>query len=1128
MQLTEEQVRAIDSRAPLICVDAAAGSGKTHILVERIVHLLEHDRVGLDGIVAFTFMEKAAAEMKARLRARFRERALDPTATTETANRWRDLERGVDGARVSTIHAFCMAVLRENALRLGADPDAAMLGDGEEDLLARQAVADTLHTMLHEGDPHAIRLVVGQGTAAAGQALREVLRRRTVFRDVCAALPMEDPEALLVEWKRRCTDEYGRRMRDLPQSWTLHGLLARLRALDGCCQSPGEAREARRVRARDVLAEIAGGRPGAKETAELLGSLLTPDGRRASKGPWIDEDSYLKAEKVLKEVKSFAEKALQPLQAADPQTDADAAELAVSFAAVARRVIDAHDAAKRAANALDFDDLIDRTRGALQDDPALCARVAGGIRHLLIDEFQDTDRVQYGIADLLASCKDGPELFVVGDPKQSIYLFRGADVALFGDVRGRAGDHALPLANNFRSLPDVLGFVNNLFVRSGLLAAVEDYKGIRTSRTAMGDMPRIEVFVPRIPDGVKALKAEEQAQAEAEFLAGRVRGMVESGELLPVDKQGERRPAGYGDIAVLFRKSTHMHVYEEELRKADVPYCRAAGEGFYERQEVMDVLHLLKAVTDPWNEPALLAFLRSPMACLSDDEIVRLRMAGGVARVFNGGEMPDGFPRPERLSDARRLLADLRGVAELPCGAFLRRALERTHFEPVLMGQYQGLQKVSNLRKLAAAADNFARRAPAGLRGFVQYLDDLRSGAAREGDANLQAEGGDAVVLLTVHKAKGLEFPIVFAADTGGVRGSRSSSMHMHAALGLALNPEDDGGEKSPCAMALAVKDRNAREEESEEARTLYVALTRARDYLVLMGPPDPKPASWFGVIDRVFGVASKEDGAAFSGKTWWGGVRRDPPEVPHAKAGPVEDGNLDVGRLRARIEQIPTAGAPERRVFSVSEVLNQIFGDGGDEECGGTESVALRNTPEEEREGRNFAMARGSLAHRLFEEWDFATQAPRDLEGLLKEARLGLANRARLRREFEAMATRFRGCPLALRLGGDPALKREEPFLLALGGAVLRGTIDALLSDGTVVDYKTGVPDERKKTRYALQLAIYAGAVRRLLGTEPREGLLYYADPGETAAIPLDAATVEAALARAEAAVRVLRGTGV
>ncbi len=1128
MNMTSEQRAAIESRARLICVDAAAGSGKTHILVERIVHLLERSGARLEGIVAFTFMEKAAAEMKARLRRRFRERALDPEATPEEATRWRAFERGVDGARVSTIHAFCMAVLRENALRLGADPDAAMLGDGEADLLAQQAVTGTLHAMLHEGDPHALRLVVEHGSAAAGQALNGVLRRRAVFRDVCETLPMEDAAALLAEWRRRCADEFNRRMRDLPQSWTLHGLLGRLRALDGFCTSPDEAREARRVRARDILAAIAAGGTDVKAILLMLETLLESDGLRASKKPWTDEEAYTKTEKLLKEVKSFAEKALQPLEAKNPQTDTDAAQLAVSFAAVARRVIEAHDAAKRAMNAMDFDDLIDKTRSALRDDPALCARVAGGIRYLLIDEFQDTDRVQYAIADSLAACPDGPALFVVGDPKQSIYLFRGADVGLFGDVRGRAGNDALPLSKNFRSLPDVLGFVNSLFFRSGLLAAVEDYKGIGADRAAVGDAPRIEVFVPRPGDDGKALKVEEQAQAEADYLARRVRAMVESAQLLPVDREGQRRPAGYGDIAVLFRKTTHMHLYEEALRRAGVPYCRAAGEGFYERQEIMDVLHLLKAVTDPWNEPALLAFLRSPMACFSDDEIVRLRRAGGVARAFHGDTIPEGFPRPERLTAIRALLQELRGSADLPCGAFLRRALELTRFEPVLMGQYQGLQKVSNLRKLVGAADNFARRAPAGLRGFVQYVDDLRSGTAREGDANLQAEGGDAVVLLTVHKAKGLEFPIVFVADTGGARGGHTPAVHMHSALGLALNPEDEDGERSSCAMALAVRDRNAREEEAEEARTLYVALTRARDYLVLMGPPNPKPDSWFGVIDRVFGVAALEDGAAFNGKTWRGVVYRDLPEELPAKPETAPDADVDLNRLRARIGPIVVTGAPERMMFSVSEVLNQIFGDGGEEESGGTEAGERRRQDEEDRGGRSYAMARGTLAHRLFEGWDFAKDMPPDLDELVKDARLGLTLRARLREEMETMVNRFRGCPLYGRLATAGELKREEPFVMALGGAAIRGTIDALLADGTVIDYKTGKSDAKKTERYQVQLALYAAAVRRLLGKEPGEGVLYYADLGEAVTVALDAARVESAITRAEGAVHVLRGSGV
>jgi hypothetical protein len=325
--------------------------------------------------------------------------------------------------------------------------------------------------------------------------------------------------------------------------------------------------------------------------------------------------------------------------------------------------------------------------------------------------------------------------------------------------------------------------------------------------------------------------------------------------------------------------------------------------------------------------------------------------------------------------------------------------------------------------------------------------------------------------------------------------------------------------------MALAISDRNAREEEAEEARTLYVALTRARDYLVLMGPSDPKQTSWFGVIDRVFGVATMEHGAGFNGKTWRGVVHRELPEALPSATVVTPDADLDMDRLRVRIAPIVSAGAPERRMFSVSEVLNQVFGDGGKEERDGSEMGEQRRIPEEDRAGRSFAMARGTLAHRLFEEWDFAAGAPPDLDELVKEARLGLTNRGELKIQLEAMAEHFRGCPLQARLAIDPGLKREEPFVLALAGAAVRGTIDALLTDGTIIDYKTGTQDASKAARYAMQLALYAAAVRRLLGKEPRGGLLYYADHGEAVTVALDAATVESALARAEQAVCELRG---
>ncbi|MBW7864805.1 MAG: UvrD-helicase domain-containing protein [Candidatus Hydrogenedens sp.] len=1133
MTRTEEQNRAVTTDARRVCVDAGAGSGKTAILVDRVVHLLENPRLWpdreprLDGIVAFTFMEKAAAEMKSRLRAAFHRRA--PEDDREKMTHWRELERNVDAARVSTIHGFCAGLLRENALLLGFDPDVAVLGEAESLLLSESVTADTLHRLLEEEGGAAFELFVEIGGSRLKTALKEVLRRRALFRRVTEGLSHENPATLLAAWRARCAEEHARRLRELPRSVAFDRLRRELRALDGFCDTPGEARESRRRAALAVLDSIADGGLTEKEIQAGLESLLVKDGLRGNAKRWADRESFDKADDLVQGVKELARNITVPFGAEDPELEERAARAACAFVQVAGEVIAAYQEAKRRLGCMDFDDQIEEAFKALREHPELRARTAAGIAHLLVDEFQDTDQVQLDIARLLAGEPGGPALFVVGDAKQSIYLFRGAEVEVFRREQEGA-EETIPLRVNFRSAPDVLGFINNFFMRSKCLNAVEDYAGMKTHRPAMGGA-RVEFFVTPPTEEGKAPSGEAQREAEAAFVAARIREMVEGPEPLMVQEKGSggTRPAAYGDIAVLFRAATHTHYFEEALRDCGVPYCLVAGGGFYERREVLDVLALLKVVTDPWDEAALVDFLRSPAACLTDDSLLCLRMAGGVARVFNGDTVPDGFGQADRLARARELVVELRGCRELPPGTFLRRAIARTGMEAMLLGQHQGLQKVSNIRKLAQAADSFADRLPARLGAFVRYLDEVRSGAVREGEANLQAGGGNAVSIMTVHKSKGLEFPVVFLPEMalGGRRGGRDKLL-MHRSLGLALPMEDDEGNKADCMMAEAVKDRILREEEAESARTLYVAMTRARDYLVLCGGPKARQNTWFFLLDQVYGVSEKAHLDTVEGKSWRAVVRREIPAAVPGSMRPASETVPELDRLRALMGSVEP-GPVDGRTFSVTALLNWM------ERCADEEQEA-RPEPDEEKMGeplphaqsapdRDFAMARGTLAHRLFECWDFAGDNAGLPETLLREARLGLEHMEPLRAQLEKMADLFRQNPLHARLKADAGLRRELPFHLVLDGVVLRGTIDALLGDGAVLDYKTGAPSPDKAPRYQTQLALYAEAVRQIAGHAPEEGLVYYVDRGELHPVEFGDDVMAETLERARRALREMRG---
>ncbi len=1123
MKYTPDQERAVYSDAPFICVDAGAGSGKTRILVDRMVSLLTtpgrwpDGRPRVDRIVALTFMEKAAAEMKTRLRDEFRKRA---EAAEESADMtlWRGLERGVDAARMSTIHAFCSALLRQNALRLGLDPDFQAATEGESRLLLGETVTAAFHGMLEEGDGNALLLAVEVGPEKAKAALSQAVGQGVLFRGLLELQSAETPAALLAHWKTVCEQEEQRRLRGLRHSGKVRRCVRRLEECGHSCTNPADGRAARRRIALEILGEVLreDGHPDrlAVLRAEYSGITVKADGKN-----WTDPADYKQAGDVVDDFKKLYSKVLFPPLDALPETDANAARLACAFAAVARTVMEEHRRVKRERNLLDFDDLITGARDALRDDEELRRRTAAGIRHLLIDEFQDTDSVQLEIAHLLHREANGPDLFIVGDAKQSVYLFRGAEVGVFRGEKERAQreGEAIPLSVNFRSRPGVLNFVNEFFQKSSLLSAVETYKGMDSNRSPR-EGAAIEVFVSTVPEGEKWRQGEHLA-AEADFIAGRILEMTAGKSPLLVEDKGTKaiRPARFGDIALLFRRGTQAHLYEEALRRAGIPYCRASGEGFYERQEVEDFLNLLKAAHDPWDEPALLSFLRGPAACLCDDDILRMRRAGGVARVFNGAATPEGLARPDRVAGARSLLARLRAAEDRPLGAFVRLALEESGLDAVNAALFQGVQRVSNLRKLAALADVFDGAGTQTPASFIRYLDEVRSGAVREGDASLETEGGDAVVILTVHKAKGLEFPVVFLPDMNSENNSKNGILSMHRDLGFTLKPEDDEGGGEKCSLWLAMEGRNKREAEAESARTLYVALTRARDHLVLCGPEKPKDGSWSGAVDAVFGFSALAHGVEVAGENgaWRARVLREPPVLTQAPPRAVE--SPESLRFNPVLVAPPAPSAAPFKTISVTSLLNMMFPGTEEDEPQAPDGEGRRMRRHAAAPDRVYAMARGTLAHRLFELWDFKKDVPPDLDMLLDEAALGLNHRPKLREELENMTARFRASELFPRVAADGGLRRELPFQMVLGGVVLRGTIDLLLGDFTVVDHKTGAPKPEKSARYALQLALYALAVRGAAGQAPPGGLLYYVDKGLPERVDLSAEALRDAMVRAE-----------
>jgi len=1089
-------------------VSAGAGSGKTFVLVQRVVDLLRGG-ADLDDIAAITFTEKAAAEMKARLRKAFRDLA-DPK-DLEAMSRWRDYERRLDTARISTIHAFCMRLLKENALKLGLDPDFSLLSDPQSRLMVRETSRETLHDLLSQHDPHVIRLCEEWSLPRLRDTLAGLAGRAHELVKAAADWPQDDPWALVrhwrqaaeaVRWEEAHSHSTARRMRQLRRA---------LESFAGECGEPEKCgREIRRVFYLEAIAEFLAGGWDAADLHALGLRVGTFKCKNGVKSAWPSEVRYKELEALQKKVKETFEEICLPPDYHD-ELDTLTAELTQALVKVASVFAGKLDAAKQRRNALDFDDLVRRSAEALAGDPALREAASAGLQHLLMDEFQDTDHTQLAIAESLCSVPGGPSLFVVGDAKQSIYRFRGAEVGVFRGVRDSV-DSLLLLARNFRSGAGILHFVNNFFQESELLGAVEPEFGVLTPHREGSDQPGVE-FLIATAEGEDKRNAAESRAAEATLIAARIHALCAGPPVVWDEKTEGYRPAQPGDVAILLRAMSHVHHYTEALHRAGIEYGVVAGAGFYERQEVIDVLNLLKVILDPFDEPALLAVLRGPLCGLRDDTLALLCLQAPLPRAFFSELVPEGIRDAQALEDARALLADLRAQRDRPVDELMDYLLHRSHFEAMLLAMPNGVQAASNLRKLADLAAEFAASGVQSLLPFVDYLDDMRSAVVREGDALLQPQEGGAVTLMTVHKSKGLEFPIVFLADaSAGLNAGRNSDLPWHREFGTALTPPGASSEKQKSIWKEVIQRRNKREELEEHARLLYVGLTRARDLLVVSGADTPTKDGWLHLLDEVYQVTARADGESILGEGWQAVVRRS---VGAAAVGgtPVRQEHIDWDAVFERATSQP-AFVERVATISVSALLNKMEAGIGDQE-------EREKEPEYPATGKGFALLRGTLVHQLFEHWNFGEAPDAVVAEILAEAPLGPKRLAELHDTLHAVVERFSALPLHDELAKAKSLLREHAFVLRVGDCLVRGTIDAMLGTDTLIDYKTGAWKAETHTRYQWQLRLYAAAARALTGVLPSRGVLVYVDAPRVEEFSITREDADAALLLAEQVLR-------
>lgn len=1174
-----------------LLVTSGAGCGKTFRMVQRYEAIIEAG-VDVTRIIAVTFTEKAAAELKDRVRARCREKMAETTGPEREL--WVRAARRLALAPVSTIHGLCARLLRENALAAGIDPRFAQLDETEHDLLLRDTVRTTLLQRLHAGEPTARALVARWELEGAGGVLRSVVSAREELGGILRHPPR--PAELLARWRSVVEPAQTELLRMVleDERWA-----SVCRVLTSIEPVPGDtAGDRQQVFCEAALLALSTDADNDYRVAALAEALAQGHRNAGNKGNWAGrEDELAEVKAAFRTLADLKDEYCAEAQSLAPTEDEPTAELAAAVCAEAAVAARAWEEAKRQRFALDFADLQVLARDLLVAHPEVLRRVRARYEHVLVDEFQDTNRLQKQIIWLIAGGdadtgtppSDG-RLFVVGDAKQSIYGFRNADVTVFNatlrEFEQAPNCAVLGLDTSYRSRPELIAFFNDLFSHEAVMGTTPgadweaSYDPVRPARSAP-ELPQ-DVEVLLVPQATSEgdtgettkLNAHDARLIEAEALAARIREIVES-EALTIEVRGEdgqpvRRAAGYGDIAILFQAMTSVGLYEYALRRAGVPFYTVAGRGFYGRQEIRDCLSLLRVLENAADDLSLVAALRSPMFALSDDAIFwltrdalalwpALEAAAEDTHAHQDRLPPDQI---ERIRRAREVIGRLRADRErMTVAELVERMIAETGLAAVHLSQYAGRQAVANLRKLTDLARDFEATGEFSLREFIAWLSDLVVNEQREGLAGVHEETAEVVQLLTVHKAKGLEWPVVIVPDLSRrPGGQRTPDPITDGDLGPIPRMELPDGKREWGAGGLSCVHAQKEREEAERRRLFYVALTRARDYLILSssfslnkngevsGGPwlrwlveglglDPatlderqeladENGAWRCVVQIIGPEREAASGARGQARAPLSAIsdalaaaaRGDAEPLPEL-ARPIAAGRLLPSRLS--VTALADYHACPRR-FELRHVLDRpeqprwqdwLHGvsaaDRGNIAHRALEIIGRETDPDAVSRALAIAAAPGGLAAHLDDRT--RESLTRALTWLLTEARL--ADGALLHRTWIADAVRLRS---------------EVPFAFRLDDSLIEGTIDALAehADGSVrlLDYKTGgEPDDAGLASYRLQVGLYCAAVAAITGRPVAEAALVLLDCRRVLEIDPEVAASEARAA-AEQVIAALR----
>lgn len=1187
---TKQQQQVIDLRDRNILVSAAAGSGKTAVLVERIITMLtdEEHPVNVDELLIVTFTEAAAGEMKERIRGAI-EKALEENPENEHLKRQATL---IHNAQITTIHSFCLSVIRDHFHVIDIDPGFRTAEEGELKLLRHDVLDELLEEKYAKKKERFLRFSNAYGGRRNDKKLEEMIEKAY---DYSRSYP--DGEG----WLDSCVDayrvdcaedleksDYGNKIVTWAKAYLEEAKLLNEQATQISLEIDGPAvyEEALKLDAQTIRELLS-----AKNYNELSGRIQNVEWSRfaSCRDKTVSKEKIEAVKDLREQVKGIVSGLKKDYFYQKPEEMAADMQICLPYmeelVGLVKCFSQRFDAKKRQENVIDFSDM---EQFALQilakkteegfEPSEVAKEYQDQFREIMIDEYQDSNLIQETILTSISGVSKGKyNIFMVGDVKQSIYSFRLSRPELFMEKFDtydleKGPKQRIDLHKNFRSRKEVLDSVNYIFrqIMMRNLGEIDyDDKAALYVGAEYPENPGCETEVLVLNTELKkydrSIKASKQ-EMEARMIASRIRRLIAEQKVLD-KKTGKLRPARYSDIVILTRSVKGIaDIFVQELNREGIPAFSGTKEGYFATQEIGVLLDYLRVLDNRKQDIPLAAVLMSAFCGLNEQEMAVIRSSEAFEIPFyqaveNYLENGENTVICEKLKHCYGKMNDFREIVPYtPIHELLRSILTQTGYGQFVSAMPGGAQRAANVEMLITKAQAFQSSSYKGLFHFVRYIEQLQKFEVDYGEASLEDEQSDTVRVMTIHKSKGLEFPIVFVAGTGKKFNvtDLAGQVIIHARLGVGMDVVDlDRRTKIPSLVKKVIQKEAKLDNLGEELRVLYVALTRAKEKLIITGTCDnletkmaktltfAQRSSAIQYLDWIIPALAyipEEIPVTFE-EVLLEEIVRD--EVETEVSGKIQEEILrrwDTSaeydaNVRQTLEeqfayQYPYPKSHARKMkFTVSELKKMAYQAELDDEENALGEVVFEEpevvpllpkfmTEEETLTGA----PRGTAYHRVMELLDFEKMYDRqtletEINTFVEQGRM-TREMADSVRTADVLGFLDSSVGKRMRTSADCGkLWKEQPFVLGIPGqelykdepegdfALVQGIIDVYFEeeDGLVVlDYKTDkvYKIEELVEKYHAQLDYYGRALEQITGKKVKEKVLYSFTLGEACSL--------------------------